>query len=420
MSIAIRAEGMSKKYVIGHQRERHDTLRDLLARAASSMRHGLSGALRPAPAAEPAMAQATREEFWALNDLSFEIEQGERIGVIGNNGAGKSTMLKILSRITEPTHGKVEINGRSASLLEVGTGFHPELSGRENIYLNGAILGMRREEIKRKFDEIVAFAEVEKFLDTPVKRYSSGMYVRLAFSVGAHLEPDILIVDEVLAVGDANFQKKCLGLMKRERHDGRTVLFVSHNMNAIKAICNRCLVLEHGKLLRFADTDDAIQAYLTDGTSGTGFSRVPGSSGRPCFTRGEIEVENPDLQPVVRLKLVIHSQTEMRINVDLRLYDGAGAPIGFGSLAALQSEQWVYLKPGENPLCIEFSAAILADGRYLLSLDISLPQVQYLDRLEHCLSFEFMRKTRVGGQRFAQSWGLGSMEFPLQLIQDEA
>ncbi len=201
------------------------------------------------------------EEFWALKDVSFDIQQGDRVGIIGRNGAGKSTLLKILSRITEPTSGKVSIKGRVASLLEVGTGFHPELTGRENIYLNGAILGMSKAEIANKFDEIVAFAEVERFLDTPVKRYSSGMYVRLAFAVAAHLEPEILIVDEVLAVGDAQFQKKCMGKM-RERDEERTILFVSHNLNAVRTLCNKVLLMENGKIAAFGDTSEMIGKYM--------------------------------------------------------------------------------------------------------------------------------------------------------------
>ncbi|MEQ1527386.1 MAG: ABC transporter ATP-binding protein [Gallionella sp.] len=204
----------------------------------------------------------THEEFWALNDVSFDIKQGDRVGIIGRNGAGKSTLLKILSRITEPTSGKISIKGRVASLLEVGTGFHPELSGRENIYLNGAILGMSKAEIKKKFDEIVAFAEVERFLDTPVKRYSSGMYVRLAFAVAAHLEPEILIVDEVLAVGDAQFQKKCMGKMEEVGQEGRTVLFVSHNMVALKSLCEKAVWLNAGRVVETGRAHDVVSNYL--------------------------------------------------------------------------------------------------------------------------------------------------------------
>ena len=230
----ILVENLGKRYVIGHQ-VRHDTLRDALG-------HGFRG-LWSSVRGQRAHGRSS-EDFWALRDVSFQVQRGEVVGIIGRNGAGKSTLLKILSRITEPTQGRVELRGRVASLLEVGTGFHPELSGRENIFLNGAILGMSRAEIRRKFDEIVAFAEVEKFLDTPVKHYSSGMYVRLAFAVAAHLEPEILIVDEVLAVGDAQFQEKCLGKMREvSRQDGRTVLLVSHNMSVILSLCQRALLL---------------------------------------------------------------------------------------------------------------------------------------------------------------------------------
>lgn len=252
--VVIRVEGLGKKYALYHESsERYTALRDVLARQARTAGRllnpfTLAGQLRRAQR-QAALERTERdEEFWALKDVSFEIRRGERVGIIGRNGAGKSTLLKILSRITEPTTGRVEIRGRVASLLEVGTGFHPELTGRENIYLNGAILGMTRREIKRKFDEIVDFAEVEKFLDTPVKRYSSGMYVRLAFAVAAHLEPEILVVDEVLAVGDASFQKKCLGKMENvAEKEGRTVLFVSHQLTAVQALCNRGILLNTGK-----------------------------------------------------------------------------------------------------------------------------------------------------------------------------
>ena len=259
MAAVIKVENLSKRYIIGHQaNEKYGTMRDAITRGASElirwpvkfMSHK-SGDMRK-----------TTEAFWAVNDVSFEINQGERVGIIGRNGAGKSTLLKLLSRITEPTRGRILINGRVSSLLEVGTGFHPELTGRENIFLNGAILGMRRADILSGFDEIVAFAEVEKFLDTPVKRYSSGMYVRLAFAVAAHLEPDILIVDEVLAVGDAAFQKKCLGKMEDIGDEGRTVLFVSHNMAAISKLTSHCVLLNNGKVELFGNTEQVIQKYI--------------------------------------------------------------------------------------------------------------------------------------------------------------
>jgi ABC-type polysaccharide/polyol phosphate transport system ATPase subunit len=257
--VIIRADRLGKKYMISHEseRERYRALRDVIARSARNFTRRGVDMLR----GRPIFAGDNTEEFWALKEVNFEIERGEVVGIIGRNGAGKSTLLKILSRITEPTEGRVTIKGRVASLLEVGTGFHGELTGRENIYLNGAILGMRRAEIRRKFDEIVAFAEIEKFLDTPVKRYSSGMYVRLAFAVAAHLEPEILLVDEVLAVGDAEFQRKSLGKMSDVAKGGRTVLFVSHNLAAIRRLCSRAVLLESGKIALGGNVDAAVTAY---------------------------------------------------------------------------------------------------------------------------------------------------------------
>jgi len=260
--VVIRAEGLGKKYVIGHEaeRERYTALRDVLARGARNWWRKTADLAR----GRAVVGGDRVEEFWALKDVSFEVRRGEVLGIIGRNGAGKSTLLKILSRITEPSAGRVTIEGRVASLLEVGTGFHPELTGRENIYLNGAILGMTRAEIRKKFDEIVAFAEVEKFLDTPVKRYSSGMYVRLAFAVAAHLEPEILVVDEVLAVGDAEFQRKCLGKMSDvSRREGRTVLFVSHNMGIVTSLCPGAIWLDRGSVRERGAAREVIGEYLS-------------------------------------------------------------------------------------------------------------------------------------------------------------
>jgi lipopolysaccharide transport system ATP-binding protein len=251
-NMAIRAEHLFKQYSIGSQPAPYKTLREALVEAAATPIQWLRG--------RRSQAQNT---FWALEDVSFEIKHGEAVGIIGHNGAGKSTILKILSRITKPTRGRVELFGRAGSLLEVGTGFHTELTGRENIYLNGAILGMKRTEIERKFDEIVAFSGVEKFLDTPVKYYSSGMHVRLAFSVAAHLEPEILIIDEVLAVGDAEFQKKCLGKMNEITGGGRTVLFVSHNQEAVTRLCQRAILLEAGKLILDGSTEEVFSRYFS-------------------------------------------------------------------------------------------------------------------------------------------------------------
>jgi lipopolysaccharide transport system ATP-binding protein len=258
--IAISVENLAKQYKIGLANKRHDTLRDYVAGGLRSLlsRTSFGSATR-------SNRSAPYETFWALKDISFEIKKGETVGFIGRNGAGKSTLLKILSRITEPTSGVAKIHGRVASLLEVGTGFHGELSGRENIYLNGAILGMQKREIERKFDEIVDFAEVEKFIDTPVKRYSSGMYLRLAFAVAAHLEPEILIVDEVLAVGDASFQKKCLNKMHTVGKEGRTVLFVSHNLSAVTSLCQRAIWLNQGKVITDGPSQQTVSEYLNSG-----------------------------------------------------------------------------------------------------------------------------------------------------------
>ncbi len=261
--VAISVTSLSKRYMVGHnidQSKQDNALRDVIARNARNLIRKTCDMFK---GRAPIQGDEV-EEFWALRDINFEINRGDRVGIIGRNGAGKSTLLKVLSRITEPTAGQINISGRVASLLEVGTGFHPELTGRENIYLNGAILGMSRSEIQRKFDEIVSFAEVEKFLDTPVKRYSSGMYVRLAFAVAAHLEPEILIVDEVLAVGDAQFQKKCLGKMEDVGKEGRTVLFVSHQMAAIQRLCSRVIVLANGQIKMIGETRMAVDSYLKD------------------------------------------------------------------------------------------------------------------------------------------------------------
>lgn len=266
--IVINAENLGKKYLIGHKNESgtYFALRDVVSQNANNLWKKTSDLIK----GKPVIQGSTIEEFWALKNINFQIQRGEALGIIGRNGAGKSTLLKILSRITEPSAGRVTIKGRVASLLEVGTGFHPELTGRENIFLNGSILGMTRSEIRRKYDEIVAFAEVEKFLDTPVKRYSSGMYVRLAFAIAAHLEPEILVVDEVLAVGDNEFQKKCLGKMGDVAGEGRTVLFVSHNMGAILNLCQNTILLSHGKAIKSGHTEDVVGYYLASENKNSG------------------------------------------------------------------------------------------------------------------------------------------------------
>jgi lipopolysaccharide transport system ATP-binding protein len=296
--IAIRVDNLSKLYKIGALRSKHDTLRDRindvlfnpfkkLAKVAKAQRNPI----------KQSTSFSTDDHIWALKDVSFEVKRGEVIGIIGRNGAGKTTLLKILSRITEPTKGRAEILGRVGSLLEVGTGFHPELTGRENIYLNGAILGMKKNEIERKFDEIVAFAEIERFLDTPVKRYSSGMYVRLAFAVAAHLDPEILLVDEVLAVGDVSFQKKCLGKMDDVAKQGRTVLFVSHNLAAIQSLCQRAILLNSGTLILDGSAKSVISKYLTTGLKQEGecvWTNIDQAPGDDIVKLGAIRVLNKD------------------------------------------------------------------------------------------------------------------------------
>jgi lipopolysaccharide transport system ATP-binding protein len=306
----ITVEGLSKRYILRQQQERRYTaLRDVLAEKARGLWRG---------------AASTRtEEFLALDDVSFTVNAGDRVGIIGRNGAGKSTLLKVLSRITEPTKGRIILDGRVASLLEVGTGFHPELTGRENIFLNGAILGMNKAEIRAKFDEIVAFAEVERFLDTPVKRYSSGMYVRLAFAVAAHLEPEILIVDEVLAVGDAAFQRKCLGKMESVAGEGRTVLFVSHQMDAVQRLCNKGLLLHKGRLVHEGPMDDVIDRYTTarDPSSGTFVLTPPETGERPGWITGISVLDAADA-PSPEIPVLDPFKVQVRFTIDRHFAHG--------------------------------------------------------------------------------------------------
>ena len=362
MSSVIKVEHLSKKFIIGHeQKESYTALRDVVARSAKKVFSFTRGAAKTA---------YTTEEFWALKNINFHISQGDRVGIIGRNGAGKSTLLKILSRITEPSSGSVRIRGRVASLLEVGTGFHPELTGRENIFLNGAILGMSRAEIKRKFDEIVAFAEVEKFLDTPVKRYSSGMYVRLAFAVAAHLEPEILIVDEVLAVGDAQFQKKCLGKMQTVSAEGRTVLFVSHNMTAIKSLCSKGVFLKDGQISLDGPIDEAINNYqlLFSPVSKTVFSGNPIANNSMLGVHS-IEIENNNEQggfyinePLTVKINLINKTIDSPLNINLFF----NAPDGTNVFATCSMSQ--VFKKDEIELRCKIPANFFNDNIY--SIDI--------------------------------------------------
>jgi lipopolysaccharide transport system ATP-binding protein len=341
-------------------------------------------------------------EFWALKDVSFEIKQGDRVGIIGRNGAGKSTLLKILSRITEPTNGSIRIKGRVASLLEVGTGFHPELTGRENIYLNGAILGMSKAEIKSKFDEIVAFAEVEKFLDTPVKRYSSGMYVRLAFAVAAHLEPEILVVDEVLAVGDSAFQKKCLGKMEEVGKEGRTVIFVSHNMGVMESLCNQGIYLKSGQINFAGSMKQAISIYLSSSRNsisynhGTLFKIDPEKLTSQNFHVTEVTLldENNCIKPVVKtwdyLKIRIKYFSPKKIaegSVVLEISTFSGSKLIEYSTQPLSGLQFSFV-PGESYADCIIPSLPLAAGDYKVNVGLAVPMTEWLCREENLASLE--------------------------------
>jgi lipopolysaccharide transport system ATP-binding protein len=367
----ISVENLSKKYLLSRragQRGVHSytALRDIIGR---ELRNFGRKALDFALGGQVVHGDEV-EEFWALKDISFEVNEGEVVGIIGRNGAGKSTLLKILSRITEPTSGRVTLRGRVASLLEVGTGFHPELSGRENIFLNGTILGMRRAEIRRKFDEIVAFAEIEKFLDTPVKRYSSGMYVRLAFAVAAHLESEILIVDEVLAVGDAEFQKKCLGKMHEVSDSGRTVLFVSHNATAVRHLCKTVIVLDKSRVIFSGKQDDALDFYH----SNTALSKNPVSSFTLRHQTQDLRLLSVKTLPSsIKCGHRISIETRwtvskpMRIAIECFLKDKYQHPIAsYGT--GISSGYELELDIGEHDILIEFPPLALAEGNYTIDI----------------------------------------------------
>ncbi|MDD2765440.1 MAG: ABC transporter ATP-binding protein [Opitutaceae bacterium] len=387
----ITVEKLSKRYFLSHA-VKHDTLRDTLAQGLRSLWTRLR---------RPAAPRAGCEEFWALHDVSFEVKQGEVVGIIGRNGAGKSTLLKILSRITEPSTGRVVLRGRVASLLEVGTGFHPELSGRENIFLNGAILGMTRAEIRRKFDEIVAFAEVEKFLDTPVKHYSSGMYVRLAFAVAAHLEPEILIIDEVLAVGDAAFQRKCLGKIDAVARGGRTVLFVSHNMAAVQYLCQGALWLRSGQLSRQGPVLECVAAYMKGATESQGeidTSALAQGSEQSDLRFLRVAVLAPNGSPAAQHKLTAGITVEFDYQL-ARMVRGAQVvfelwnELGVCVLCSTDFDAdpdrfFADKSAGRHRARCHVPTNFLRPGTYSLSLSSSVPNVKFLASLPNVLSFE--------------------------------
>ena len=393
MSAIIRVEHLSKRYRIGLAPQKYQTLSENITHAMSAPLRTIRRVQTPAPDA--------LDTIYALNDVSFDVEEGQVLGIIGRNGAGKSTLLKILSRITEPTEGEIWINGRVGSLLEVGTGFHPELTGRENIFLNGAILGMKGSEIERKFDEIVAFSEVEQFIDTPVKRYSSGMYLRLAFAVAAHLEPEILVVDEVLAVGDAEFQRKCLGKMSDVAQQGRTVLFVSHNMSAILRLTQESLVFQKGQLVKRAPSGEAVDFYLSAGHS---------SDGERTWSRDEIPLEaDPFLPIALRIRdpkgkvvetirstepVVVEFEYELTapvtgLRVGIYLNTGRGEAVftTFDTDDLLMFERFTNRKPGRYVSRCIIPPDMLNAGRYSLNVNASSYRIRRYFAEEQALEF---------------------------------
>ena len=385
--VVIRTENLSKCYRISHLANQV-TLRDAMHHSLRLLWRRLRWKTR-----------LSREEFWALRDVNFEVRRGEVLGIIGRNGAGKSTLLKILSRITEPTAGRVTLHGRVASLLEVGTGFHPELTGRDNIFLNGAVLGMRRAEIRAKFDEIVAFAEVEKFIDTPVKRYSSGMYVRLAFAVAAHLEPEILIIDEVLAVGDAQFQKKCLGKLRfvTER-SGRTVLFVSHDIAAVSSITQRCLLLDQGQTRALGSTTDMVDLYVGDIRGTTAFHR-PAPPLEPAIISARIETSGPGAvqlpDQTLRIRIgVSHPQAIRGACLSIQIIGRALHPATH--LWAFPPEVIFGTSSGQTELVCELPSVRLNIGHYHLRIFLSEPPGgRMLDSVEGVCSFDVVQPRRT-------------------------
>ncbi|MEA3440773.1 MAG: ABC transporter ATP-binding protein [Chloroflexota bacterium] len=413
--LAIRVEDLGKQYTIGTSPERYQTFRDSIASSITAPFRQIRDLVNSDGDGSKKRITGS-DHIWALRHVSFDIHKGQVIGVIGRNGAGKSTLLKILSRITEPTEGQAEIHGRVGSLLEVGTGFHPELTGRENIYLNGAILGMKRSEIDQKFDEIVAFSEVEKFIDTPVKRYSSGMYLRLAFAVAAHLEPEILVVDEVLAVGDAEFQRKCLGKMSSVAQEGRTVLFVSHNMSAILRLTHETLVLEKGELIMRAQSPKAVEHYLSSGYAQLGERlwtrdeippnahpfypkavRVRDSHGRVVDTLRSTEPITLEIE--YRLEAPI---TGLRVGVYLMTTRGEFVFTSFDTDDQEQYEQHSLRQAGTYISRCHIPSDFLNEGRYVLGINASTYKIRRYFQDEQALTFT-IDSTGAPGMQWIES-----------------
>lgn len=394
--IAIRIENLGKMYRIGGAQEQYRTLRDSITDAVGAPFKRARSLLR----GQAYGAAGLEETIWALKDVSFEVKHGEVVGIIGRNGAGKSTLLKILSRITEPTEGYADMYGRVGALLEVGTGFHPELTGRENIYLNGAILGMSREEIDRKFDEMVAFAEVERFIDTPVKHYSSGMALRLGFAVAAHLEPEILVVDEVLAVGDAGFQRKCLGKMENVAQEGRTVLFVSHNMAAVQNLCSKAILLESGKLVMQGPTDEIIDNYLRNSeflNNGVDFADRTDRTGNQKFRFMEVGIYNENNIKISTAQTGQHMSIVLRYLKETDFEQPAVIGIGisnmhgqklFACISRYSLERTITVHKFGQIVC-RIPELPLLPGRYNVSIWCKLEE-QLADQIDHALSIDVL------------------------------
>jgi lipopolysaccharide transport system ATP-binding protein len=393
--LAIRVEDLGKQYHIGERANSYRTFRDMLVGAASAPFRRISKSLRGDRAIDAA------ETIWALRHVNFEVRQGEVLGIIGRNGAGKSTLLKLLSRITEPTEGTAAIRGRVGSLLEVGTGFHPELTGRENIFLNGAILGMKRAEIDRRFDEIVEFAEVAKFIDTPVKRYSSGMYLRLAFAVAAHLEPEILLIDEVLAVGDAAFQRKCLGKMSDIAHEGRTVLFVSHNMSAVLRLTEETIVIEKGNIVKRAPSAEAVDYYMTSGLAQTGEriwrdEAIDASAApfRPISLRvvdnQETTAERVFAKEGFRIEFTYELDADIQgLRTGIYLFTARGEPVftSFDTDDPQRYDRMAVREAGRHTSRCQIPANFLNEGTFVLGVNASVFRVQSYFTDAYALTF---------------------------------
>jgi len=409
--IVIKAENLGKKYTIGHQAEngRYVALRDVLMQSARTFWHKTKDLVQ----GKPIIQGDEQEDVWALKDVSLEIRRGEAVGIIGRNGAGKSTLLKILSRITEPSAGRVTIKGRVAGLLEVGTGFHPELTGRENIYLNGGILGMARREIRQRFEDIVEFAEIERFVDTPVKRYSSGMYVRLAFAVAAHLEPEVLLVDEVLAVGDAQFQRKCLGKMWEMGKAGRTVLFVSHNLATIAALCSRAILLENGNVRLQGDTNIVIAEYAH-----TALTESYGEYSRPEASSSKVWIEHARLQTDADVPCTVFSMTDtVCLRILLRFVQRLEG-LRFGVMISEMSGVAIYHfmnvdsgfevshEEGALEVVVRMPRLMLYPSSYLVTLDLATDANERLDYLENKLRFTITQDAEVCRRRLVRSSGI--------------